>query len=635
MSENSVRSQKLHTHQIIVLGLVFFSFFMSALVSRTVFDRLPHLEDEIAYVYQARVFARGDVVIDRPEPWNAFWQPFVVGYADTGKSFSKYTPGWSLLLSLGVNLGQMWVINAFFSALTVAVVYRLGRDVFSADVGLIAAGLVAFSPMALLLNGSLMGHTSALLMVSVFMFAYWRLTLGKRALMWGTIAGIALGLLVMTRAITAVGISAPFIIYSAYQVIAAGYRLVARDTADSIANADDDSEIMSEPDPDKPIPHFSLLRTLQPLVALSVVTVILALAVPFYNNAATGDPTLNLYTLVWEYDQVGFGTCCGRSSLPDRGGEGHTLVKGIRHARFDMSLMAADLFGWVLGRVDSSVQAHLQTESDYFPLLGLSWILVPLGLLIGMRYRWAQVWVAAGLAWIIVPFLFDMPFLKDSSLQIRNWLIVLGIWMLLPPAIFTFTSLRDRRTVWTWLLAGVIVGLVGVHLAYWIGSQRYSTRYYFEALPAFAILSAIPIGWIMPFAGRIGKIAIYALFGGVLVWSLYAYSTPRIEALDDFNYISTAQIDAVQARREDDRQVLVIVRFDPNLGDDTIIRWRSYGSLMAVTSPFLDSDIVAARNASSSESFREQLIAMFPDRQVIDLYVNGNDAWFADQLPGG
>ncbi|MEQ9027176.1 MAG: hypothetical protein RLP44_00560, partial [Aggregatilineales bacterium] len=74
----------------IVLCLVFFSFFMSALVSRTVFDRLPHLEDEMAYVYQARVFARGDVVIDRPEPWNAYWQPFVIGYEETGTAFSKY-----------------------------------------------------------------------------------------------------------------------------------------------------------------------------------------------------------------------------------------------------------------------------------------------------------------------------------------------------------------------------------------------------------------------------------------------------------------------------------------------------------------------------------------------------------------
>ncbi|MEQ9032101.1 MAG: glycosyltransferase family 39 protein, partial [Aggregatilineales bacterium] len=541
---------------------------------------------------------------------------------------------WSLLLAMGVTLGQMWVINAFCAALTVALVYRLGREVFSEDVGVIAAGLVAFSPMALLLNGSLMGHTSALLMVTLFMFAFWRVTQGKRALLWGTLAGVALGMLVMTRAITAVGISAPFIIYSGWRVIAVIYHTVSRDREGLPESQHIPAEFTPEPAYyAKSTRRLAFWSTLLPLVVLSVVTVSFSLAVPVYNNAATGDPTLNLYTLVWEYDQIGFGTCCGRSSLPDRGGEGHTLVKGIRHARFDLSLMAADLFGWARGTVDEDVQAHLQVQSDYFPLLGLSWILIPLGLILGMRYRWAQVWVVAGLLWIFVPFVADMDFLRTSNTQIRDWLIVLGVWMLLPPMVFTLTPLNDRRAVWTWLLAGVIVGLVGVHLAYWIGSQRYSTRYYFEALPAFALISALPIAWLLQHADRMRKLAIYGVFGLVLIWSLYAYSTPRIDALHDFNFISTAQIDAVEARREDDRPVLVIVSFAPELGNDTIIRWRSYGSLMGVTSPYRDSEIVAVRNSISSESVREQLIAQFPDRQVIDLYVNGNDAWFADELP--
>ncbi|MEO0565884.1 MAG: hypothetical protein AAF125_27490, partial [Chloroflexota bacterium] len=76
------------------LTLVFVTFFMTAYFSRTVFERLPHLEDEIAYLYQARVFARGEVTAPAPKPERAFWQPFVL-HRD-GNAFSKYPPGWSL-----------------------------------------------------------------------------------------------------------------------------------------------------------------------------------------------------------------------------------------------------------------------------------------------------------------------------------------------------------------------------------------------------------------------------------------------------------------------------------------------------------------------------------------------------------
>lgn len=602
MNENQNTPQPYKFHHVIALSLVFFSFFMSAFISRTVFDRLPHLEDEMAYVYQARVFAGGNVVIDRPEPWTAFWQPFVIGYAETGNAFSKYTPGWSLILAIGVMFGQMWVINAFLAGLTVALIYRLGSEVFSPDVGMIAAGLVAFSPMALLLNASLMGHTSALFMVTVFMFAYWRLSLGKRALLWGTIAGFALGMTLMTRALTAIGIATPFVIWSIWRLLA------------TLRNRE---------------AHLAFIPTLRPLIALSIVTILLGMAIPLYNNATTGDPTTNLYTLVWSYDRVGFGSCCGRSSLPDREGNGHDMVRGIRHTRFDLSLTAADLFGWTIGEVDERVQFHLQTQSNYFPLLGLSWLLLPLGLFVGFKRRWLTIWLAVAIVLLVTPLIVDAPFLKDNNTLIWGWVLSLGVWMLIPPFVFAFSEEHDRVPVWTWLLLGTIVGLIGVHLAYWIGSQRYSTRYYFETLPAFALISAIPIAWIIRRYGAQVRYWVFAIVLAVMLSSLLTYSTPRINALEGFNFISQAQIDAVNARRTSESPALVIVNFTPIGGDDRI-RWRSYGSLMAVTSPQLDSDIIAARNYSNG--VRDTLIAQFPDHEVIDLYVNGNQAWFADEL---
>jgi hypothetical protein len=44
---------------VIVIALALFAFALSALLSRTVFERLPHLEDEMAYLWGARAIAGG------------------------------------------------------------------------------------------------------------------------------------------------------------------------------------------------------------------------------------------------------------------------------------------------------------------------------------------------------------------------------------------------------------------------------------------------------------------------------------------------------------------------------------------------------------------------------------------------
>src|SRR5690606_20911106 len=95
------------------------------------------------------------------------------------------------------------------------------------------------------------------------------------------------------------------------------------------------------------------VSTLRPLVVIAVLTLTLSTIIPLFNAAATDDPTANLYTLVWEYDRVGFGGCCGRSS--QNPGDGHNILKGVRHTRFDLSLMAADLFGWQIGGITQNL----------------------------------------------------------------------------------------------------------------------------------------------------------------------------------------------------------------------------------------------------------------------------------------
>lgn len=511
---------------IVLLGL---TFALTAWVSRTVFERLPHLEDELAYVHQAELFARGDVVQPSPAPRPAFWKPFVVDFQ--GRRFSKYSPGWSFWLAFGVMAGQRWVVNGWFAVLTVALVYRLGAESFNADVGRLAAWLVAFSPMALLLNASLMGHTSALFMTMAFLYAMRRLLHDdRRAMRWGLVAGMALGALTANRTLTAVAVALPFVVFHALRLL--GLLIRRRD---------------------------AFWPALRPLLLLSVVMLLLSAVVPAYRWAVTGSPSLNPYELVWSYDKVGFCETCGRS--------GHTLRKGLRHAANDLTLTAADLFGWQLLPLNAAQKHHLLYESTAYPGRGWSWLLLPFGLLIG---------VAA----------------------------------------------RDTRAD-TLQLATVPLSIVVVYMAYWVGSQRYSTRYYFEALGAVALLSAIPLGY----WARRWRVPVYTALIALTLYTGIVYTWPRLRLLHGFNGVSRATLAQIDAHRTTDKPALVIIT---QAGRS--MTWRANGSLMAVTGAYLDTPFVLARDRAD-RSRRAAIVAQFPDYEIIDLYGAGSKWWFAPPQP--
>ncbi len=652
---------RLSLHSLVVPLLCLLAFAFSAEISRVVFERLPHLEDEYAYTFQARTIARGDLVIEQPQPRRAYWQPFVVD--EDGLRFSKYTPGWGLLLATGTLMGQEWVVNAFLAALTVALVYAVGRDLFGRDVGLIAAALTTFSPMALLLNATLMGHTSAMFMGVLALWAYLRLERAitirnltprpplhrdgegevsvrepgvRSSLVFAVVCGVALGMLAANRPLTAIAFALPLMVRA-------------------LANGWETLRAPSSSDSGSPLSRFASIRSwLAPHLVIAVATLAIAAIIPLYNNAAVGSPTANLYELVWEYDCVGF-EVCGRS--------GHTLEKAFRHTRYDLSLTAADLFGWQLGGLSEDSRAHLLTDSDYYPQIGISWILLPLGVLIGLRRRWwlGVLW-AAGIA---AAYQFAMTYNGGALLTNTGfaWAWVIGaIGATVLPILF----LRDRRISWTWILFAIVALLIGVQLLYWIGSQRYSTRYYFEGVAAAAILSAIPLAEVIKRFGRkpaklqsdnlsislslvppplqteaveaweddghfYGGVVGYAMYGVlavVLLSSLINFSLPRLDVLRGYNQITRAQIDEVNARRVGDTPVLVLVT-----GGD--VRWRAYGALMASTSPYLDSPIVAAWDYSNGTNpeIREEILARFPDRQVIEMTANVNEASFVDEAP--
>ncbi|MCU0482584.1 MAG: hypothetical protein MUE54_15425, partial [Anaerolineae bacterium] len=398
-----------------------------------------------------------------------------------------------------------------------------------------------------------------------------------------------------------------------------------------------------------------------PYACIGILALAFSRTQPIFNFTATGKPNENLYLRIWSYDRIGFGEGYGRS--------GHTITKGVRHARFDLSLTAGDLFGWAIQRPrddnnrlmtegwqiadleHATIQKHLQENSNYFPVIGLSFFILPIGLFVGFRLWWMRFWLLGALFWLIEPLRTNASWLEKDEATLWAWLLI-GLGLLIIPILLFILiyspQIRQKRVIrfewslWTWLLLAVCVSLISWHMAYWVGSQRYSTRYYSEALPAFALIGGLGFygiihslrqlfAWIFyqyaDTAKTIVTSAGYGLIVVLMMVSMVYYSIPRINALYRFNNVSPYMAEQIRARATDDRPILVIVN-----GQRGEVSWRAFGSIMALTNPYLDSEIVAAWNYEPSNDFvYESIRARFGDsRQIIELNVQDINAWFPD-----
>ncbi len=633
--------------------IAFFTFAAAAVISRTFFERLPHLEDEFAYLYQAKIFAGGHAWVPRDEPVKVFWQPFVIQPTASPdgvlKRFGKYTPGWPLLLSIGVLAGQPWVINAFLAMLTVALVYRMGSEIFGEPVGLVSALLLAISPMALLLNATLMSHISAMFMAALFAYAYWRVTRhGKRRYVWAAVGGLALGWIIATRPLTAIAIAAPVALHALSRlidVVPQGSKLGRySDFIPPLAVVVGilfgwlvTGELIS---PLTIITWFVAYIALQLVVALSgheyrakfgkvfMPLVVLAVFVlptgglwALFNQILTGDWRTNTYTLLWAYDQVGFGPNHG--NMPG----GHSLELGLRDARADLAVWLRDLFGVTL---HPAIAGYAADNLGWGAGVGLSWVVVLIGLISGRKNEWV---------WLFFEF-----FVAIVIAQLFYWIgsVVYGT---------AAYSLRYyyEGTFGVCLVAGY--GLVAWGRSFGINRQKVpaAASQPTASLPQLVRESALPIDYLNgPSSGRARRVSLHpatfverlrlawdSLWPGYMILyivlvvgctaSLAGYTPARFQeslagwpnGLFRYNKVGRNQIDVIQAMRvksgHPELPVLIVVLNDPNPAVED--NWRDYGAAMALTSPYLDSDIILARVFTQEDV--PDFIRRFPGRQVL------------------
>jgi hypothetical protein len=254
------------------------------LLAHIVFDTRPLLVDEIFQVFQARIFADGDLtrpVAEHPE----FFSGMHLVEAE-GRAFAHFPPGHSTMLAVGELLGAPWIIVPLAGGIAVA---AFGLYLRCAEprptVRLGALVLFALAPFVAFMSATYMNHTTALMGLMIAIAALARTVRDDGRHVAAALAcGLALGITATIRPIDAVAFALP-----------AGAWLLARAIRDR-------------------------RRWREALMAGAGVALPLA-ALAWFNARTTGDPLLLGYEMLWGKEHgLGFRTTpWGASHSPARG----------------------------------------------------------------------------------------------------------------------------------------------------------------------------------------------------------------------------------------------------------------------------------------------------------------------------
>jgi len=336
----SSRSLAVHTpnHAAILLFtfIILLSIFAVTLwIALDLLERIPHVQDSITYLFQAQTLARGALWAPEPPLPEAFAQEFLTVW--DGKWFGQYPPGYPAVLAIGVLTGAPWLVNPLLAVLSTALLIKLGMLLYRRSTGLLAGGLALLSPFFIFLSGSLMIHAAELFWVALTMVA-WTLALkSPYRTRWAILAGAALGMLFLTRQITAVITGFSFIsLMFVFEI------LLPRNT--SLQQR-----------------WREAIRPAAGLVLAALPFVILLLG---YQAVLTGSPWQDPRLLSRPFDSPGFGPQIGESENafklqvkegetikvwytdPQQPPRGHSPARGLYNTERNLESLTRELFGW-------------------------------------------------------------------------------------------------------------------------------------------------------------------------------------------------------------------------------------------------------------------------------------------------
>lgn len=323
-----------------------------AVLSWFVFDGVPHNDDSVSYLFQAKMLAHG--TLQGPAPPDA--ESFSVNHMIINGPhwYTKFFPGWPALLAVGVIAKVPWLVNPLLGAIAILLTHALVLRLFDRATANATVMLLALSPWLLATSSEMMSHAAVLVWALLALIAIDHQR-GRRVGVWSIVAAVSLGVLYLTRPFDAALLGTAAALW-AWGV--GGKRL-----------------------------------SLASLATIAFVSLGIASILFYYNSVLTGNAAVPPFKQ-WNdglfgpgVDRFGFGPNVGiplwrnMDPLP-----GHGVADVVLNANKNFFLMSFELFGWQTG---SLILALLACVLGPWRRADTIMFGIPLIVIVGHSFYWA------------------------------------------------------------------------------------------------------------------------------------------------------------------------------------------------------------------------------------------------------
>jgi hypothetical protein len=276
-------------------------FCIANLFSYAVFEHIPHVQDSIAQLFQAKIFARGSLTAPLP-PIVDFFSYYYDNMVFTSRWYSQYPPGHSFFLMMGVLCNTPWIINPLFASLSSILLYKCALFYGDENEAKLTLILFCLSPFVLFMSSSYMNHVSTLFFLLLFLYNLNK-AMQEKSSTRALLAGFSLGVMLNIRPPDAIAVG----------IVLGGFFFVWG---------------MRE-------------RIYRPLVCFTLAIFLMISILLFYNYATNGNPLVFGYQVRWGKEHtLGFTNSTVMSAPP------HTLLRGAIHTVSNLIALNQNLFEW-------------------------------------------------------------------------------------------------------------------------------------------------------------------------------------------------------------------------------------------------------------------------------------------------
>ena len=214
----------------------------SALLAVAVYQRHPHVPDELVYLMHAEYLAEGRLTLPAPPVPPGFEVDLM--RLDGERWYCPVPIGWPAALAAGELLGAPWLVNPLLTGLAVLLAHALLRELAERRTARLVTLLLAVSPWTLFLGMSFMPHPLALaaaLLAALGIARARRREAGPRGARgpgaWPWAAGAGLGVVALIRPLEGLVWAALLGLWALLPPAAGGRRLAPRALAGLVLGA--------------------------------------------------------------------------------------------------------------------------------------------------------------------------------------------------------------------------------------------------------------------------------------------------------------------------------------------------------------------------------------------------------------